>query len=56
MDVPEFEIAFPGAHSAPKDGGSGTPPETDEQLLDAYSRTVVDVIKEAGPSVPVEVG
>jgi S1-C subfamily serine protease len=47
----EFEIAFPGSHVSPKESGSGPVSKGDGQILDAYSRTIVDVVKEAGPSV-----
>ncbi len=51
MDRREFEIAFPDAYAAPRENRSGPTLEADKQILDIYSRTIVDVVKEAGPSV-----
>jgi S1-C subfamily serine protease len=51
VDSREFEIAFPGAPTTPGGNGAGPALETDKQLLDAYSRTIIDVVKEVGPSV-----
>lgn len=51
MDRREFEIAFPGAYTGPRENRSGLAPEADKQFLDVYSRTIVDVVKEVGPSV-----
>ena len=48
MDRREFEIAFPGAYAGPKENRSGPPTAADKQILDVYSRTIVDVVKEAG--------
>ncbi len=47
----EFEIAFPGASASPRESGSRPVSKSDGQILDAYSRTIVDVVKDAGPSV-----
>jgi S1-C subfamily serine protease len=51
MDRREFEIAFPDAYAAPKENRSVPISEADKKILDAYSRIIVDVVKEAGPSV-----
>jgi S1-C subfamily serine protease len=50
MDIREFEIAFPGAYPTPREKESIVL-EADKQILDLYSRTIVDVVKNAGPSV-----
>jgi S1-C subfamily serine protease len=51
MDRHDFEIGFldssatlEDANKAPRIGGNG-------HLLDVYSQTIVDVVKEVGPSV-----
>ena len=44
----KFKIAFPGAYTS---RGGKLAPETDEKILDVYSRTIVDVVREVGPSV-----
>ncbi len=51
MENREFEIAFPGAPAAPGKSGPGPTLETDRRLLDVYSRTIVDVVRDVGPSV-----
>jgi S1-C subfamily serine protease len=50
MDGREFEIAFPGAYTG-KNSRAGSATEVDGLLLDAYSRTIVDTVREVGPSV-----
>jgi S1-C subfamily serine protease len=47
----EFEIAFPGAASGQGGNHAGAALGTDARLLDAYSRTIVDVVSVIGPSV-----
>jgi len=47
MDNREFEIAFPGANVS----GSGPSAQSNGQLLDAYSKAVIEVVNEIGPSV-----
>jgi S1-C subfamily serine protease len=51
VDNREFEIAFSGSQA--NDGDKGVQPasEADGQILDAYSRIIVDVVKDIGPSV-----
>jgi S1-C subfamily serine protease len=51
MDRREFEIAFPGASAAPGEREVGTGPEGDERILDGYSRTIVNAVKEVGEAV-----
>ena len=51
MERREFEIAFPGASTSPKEKRLGETSESNGQLLDAYSRTIIDAVKEVGPSV-----
>lgn len=51
MNRREFEIAFPGAYTAPGENEARLLSEADKQVLDVYSRTIVDVVKETGPSV-----
>lgn len=51
MNRREFEIAFPGASASPGVERSRLIPEEEGQFLDVYSRTIVDAVKKAGPSV-----
>lgn len=51
MNSKEFEVAFPGARSAPEENISRPESVSDAQVLDAYSQTIVNVVKEVGPSV-----
>jgi len=50
MDNREFEIVFPGA-AANAGQNAGTTSQTDNILLDAYSSTIVNAVRETGPSV-----
>ena len=51
MDRREFEIAFPGASASSREKGLGPTSESDRQLLDVYSRTIVDAVEGVGSSV-----
>jgi S1-C subfamily serine protease len=51
VDRREFEIAFPGASRVSGENGPMPTTDADKQILDIYSQTIVDVVKEAGPSV-----
>ncbi len=51
MDTREFEIAFPGSSTVRGDSKSTPQAAGDRHLLDAYSQTVVDVVKEVGSCV-----
>ncbi len=47
----EVEVAFPSADVSPKESGSGSLSKGDSQIPDASSCTIVDVVRDAGPSV-----
>jgi S1-C subfamily serine protease len=51
MDRYEFEIAFPGAQSTPSEPASRPALESERQILDVYSQTIINVFKETGPAV-----
>ncbi len=51
MDGREFEIAFPGAYVSPRENGAELTAEAEKRILDVYSRIIVDVVKQVGPSV-----
>ena len=43
MDRREFEIAFPGAYTAPGENGLMPATDADKQILDVYSQTIVGI-------------
>jgi S1-C subfamily serine protease len=51
MDQRDFDISFLDSSAISEGGGKAAQVETDERLLDVYSQTVVDVVKQVGPSV-----
>ncbi len=51
MDTRDFEIAFLGSSIIPVDEKPAPQAGGDRHLLDVYSQTIVDVVKEVGPSV-----
>jgi len=51
MDQRDFDISFPDSPAISEGSGKAAQAETDERLLDVYSQTVIDVVKQVGPSV-----
>jgi S1-C subfamily serine protease len=51
MDRHDFEIAFLGSSTVSEDANKAPRMGGDGHLLDVYSQTIVDVVKEVGPSV-----
>ncbi len=51
MDQHDFEIGFLDSSTIPEDGNKTARIGVDGHLLDVYSQTIVDVVKEVGPSV-----
>jgi S1-C subfamily serine protease len=51
MDQRDFDVSFLDSSAILESSGKAAKVETDGRLLDVYSQTVVDVVKQVGPSV-----
>jgi len=51
MEQHDFEIGFLDSSAVSEEAGKGARTGSDGHLLDVYSQTIVDVVKQVGPSV-----